>query len=179
MSAGKDHLAERRAELARRLAALTPEQRAKLAEPRDGSQHAAAAKGIEPRPAGVPVPMSYGQELLWLLEQANPGMHGYNVPRIARLRGALDIAALERALSEIVARHEVLRSTFDSVDGELRQIVGAPSPVTLQLFDLRSKPEETREDKATSLIRELSRRPFDLAKDSQLRATLVRLADDD
>ncbi|MEO7455289.1 MAG: hypothetical protein ABIY52_03455, partial [Gemmatimonadaceae bacterium] len=93
MSKGKDHLAERRAELERRLAALTPEQRAKLGDARP----AVAARGIEPRAKDVAVPMSFAQELLWLLEQANPGMHGYNVPRTARLRGALDVAALERA----------------------------------------------------------------------------------
>ncbi len=174
MSAGKNHLAERRAELARRLAALTPEQREQL----DGARPT-AAKGIEPRAAGAPVPMSYAQELLWLLEQANPGMHGYNVPRTARLRGPLDVEALEHALTTIVARHEVLRSTFDSVDGELQQIVGEPRPLTLQLFDLRNKAEATREERAVALVRELSRRPFDLTKDSQLRSTLIRLADDD
>ena len=174
MTKGKDHLAERRAELARRLAALTPEQRAQL-----GNAPASVAKGIEPRAPGTPVPMSFAQELLWLLEQANPGMHGYNVPRTARLRGPLDVGALERALTDIAARHEVLRSTFDSVDGDLQQVVGEPKPVTLQVFDLRTKDEETREEKAVALVRELSRRPFDLTKDSQLRSTLVRLGDDD
>ncbi len=176
MTKGKDHLAERRAELERRLAALTPEQRAKLG---GAQQPAAVARGIEPRAPGAKVPMSFAQELLWLLEQANPGMHGYNVPRTARLRGALDIPALERALTEVVARHEVLRSTFDSIDGELQQVVAPPGLVALQVFDLRTKPEETREEKAVALVRELSRRPFDLTRDSQLRCTLIRLADDD
>ena len=87
MTKGKDHLAERRAELQRRLAALSPEQREKLEQTRGVAQPSLRAAGIEPRAPGVTVPMSFAQELLWLLEQANPGMHGYNVPRTARLRG--------------------------------------------------------------------------------------------
>ena len=179
MTKGKNHLAERRAELQRRLAALSPQQRARLEETRGDAQPTLRAAGIEPRAQGVAVPMSFAQELLWLLEQANPGMHGYNVPRTARLRGPLSVAALERALTEITSRHEVLRSTFDSVDGELQQIIAAPRPVALQMFDLRTKPADTREEKAVALVRALSRRPFDLTKDSQLRSTLIRVADDD
>ncbi|MEO5814771.1 MAG: amino acid adenylation domain-containing protein [Gemmatimonadaceae bacterium] len=172
MTKGRDHLAERRAELERRLAALTPEQRAQLDRSRGEVQTVARPAGIDPRPIGAPVPMSFAQELLWLLDRANPGMHGYNVPRTARLRGALDVAALRRALSEIVARHEVLRSTFDMVDGELRQVVHAPSEVTLSVLGMK-------EADAVARVRELTRRPFDLTKDSQLRSTLIRLADDD
>ena len=172
MTKGRDHLAERRAELERRLAALTPEQRAQLDRSRGETSTAPRPAGIEPRANGAPVPMSFAQELLWLLDRANPGMHGYNVPRTARLRGALDVAALNRALNEIVARHEVLRSTFDMVDGELRQIVNAPEAVRLSVLDMA-------EADAVAKVRELTRRPFDLTKDSQLRSTLIRLADDD
>ncbi|MEP6732477.1 MAG: amino acid adenylation domain-containing protein [bacterium] len=179
MTKGRDHLAERRAELERRLAALTPEQRAQLDRSRGETQPIARPEGVQPRAGGVPVPMSFAQELLWLLDRANPGMHGYNVPRTARLRGALDVAALTRALSDIVARHEVLRSTFDMVDGELRQIVNAPSAVVLSEIDLSGRPKAQREDEAVAKVRELTRRPFDLTKDSQLRSTLIRLADDD
>jgi amino acid adenylation domain-containing protein len=172
MTKGRDHLAERRAELERRLAALTDEQRAQLS--RGEGKSAAAPAGINPRQHGAPVPMSFAQELLWLLDRANPGMHGYNVPRTARLRGTLDIAALTRALSEIVARHEVLRSTFDMVNGELRQIVQPPGAVQLHEIDLSG-----REAEAMAMVRELTRRPFDLTRDSQLRSTLLRLAEDD
>ena len=103
-------LAKRRAELEQRLAALSPEKRAQLERARANGESAVRRGGIVPREAGAPVPMSYAQELLWLLDRANPGMHGYNVPRTARLRGALDVAALRAALDGIVARHEVLRS---------------------------------------------------------------------
>src|SRR6188472_953098 len=124
-----DAIAQRRAELERRLAALSPEKRAQLERARaNGAGEPAVRRGgIVPREPGTPVPMSYAQELLWLLDRASPGMHGYNVPRTARLRGPLDVAALQAALDGIVARHEVLRSTFDLVDDEPRQIVHAPA----------------------------------------------------
>jgi amino acid adenylation domain-containing protein len=172
-------LAQRRAELERRLAALSPEKRAQLERARAAGTPVPRKRGIVPREPGTPVPMSYAQELLWLLDRANPGMHGYNVPRTARLRGALDVAALCAALDGVGARPEVLRSTFDLVDGEPRQIVHAPGPVALDVVDLTDRAPAAREAEALAVVRERSRRPFDLARDPQLRATLVRLGDDD
>jgi amino acid adenylation domain-containing protein len=174
-----DAIAQRRAELARRLAALSPEKRAQLERARTGGEPVVRRGGIVPREAGAPVPMSFAQELLWLLDRANPGMHGYNVPRTARLRGPLDVAALQGALDGIVARHEVLRSTFDLVDDEPRQIVHAPAPVALAITDLSDRSDAARETEAMALVRELSRRPFDLTRDPQLRASLLRLGDED
>jgi len=174
-----DAIAQRRAELERRLAALSPEKRAQLERARAGGEPAVRRGGIVPREAGAPVPMSYAQELLWLLDRASPGMHGYNVPRTARLRGPLDVAALQAALDGIVARHEVLRSTFDLVDGEPRQIVHDPAPVALAITDLSERADAEREAEALALVRELSRRPFDLTRDPQLRASLVRLGVED
>ena len=178
MSASGDLLAKRRAELERRLAELTPEKRAQVEQART-SGAMPAQDGIAPRAAGASVPMSFAQELLWLLDRANPGMHGYNVPRSARLRGSLDVESLRRALSAIVDRHEVLRSTFDMVDGEPRQIVGAPYEVHVNQIDMRSRPTDSREDEAVALVQQLSRRSFDLTADPQLRVSLIRLADED
>ena len=179
-----DPIAARRAELARRLAGLTPEKRAELAQSaRVASEHsagesAAAAFTIRRRAPGTPVPMSFAQELLWRLELANPG-HGYNVPRTARLQGELDLAALQRALDALVRRHEALRTTFTSIDGEPRQIVHDDVPVPLALVDLSEVADATREEEAQRRVRELTRRPFDLERDLQLRATVVRIAPDD
>ncbi|MBW8770258.1 MAG: amino acid adenylation domain-containing protein, partial [Gemmatimonadetes bacterium] len=179
--AGSDAIAQRRAELERRLAALSPEKRAQLERARAAGVGEPAPRrgGIVPREPGAPVPMSYAQELLWLLDRASPGMHGYNVPRTARLRGGLDVAALQAALDGIVARHEVLRSTFDLVDDEPRQIVHPAAPVALAITDLSDRPHAAREAEALALVRELSRRPFDLTRDPQLRASLIRLGEED
>jgi len=174
-----DAIAQRRAELERRLAALSPEKRAQLERARAAGEPVVRRGGIVPREPDAPVPMSFAQELLWLLDRASPGMHGYNVPRTARLRGPLDVTALQTALDGVVARHEVLRSTFDLVDGEPRQIVHPSAPVALAVTDLSGRPDAAREEEALALVRELSRRPFDLTRDPQLRASLVRLADED
>ena len=179
MTQPPDALAARRAELERRLAALSPEKRALLE--RDAVQVRAAPPAralFSRRPAGAAVPMSFAQELLWRLELANPG-HAYNVPRTARLRGALDLGALQRAIDDVVARHEALRTTFGSVDGEPRQIVHPPRAVPVDLVDLVSEPEERREEAARDRLRSLTRRPFDLERDLQLRVTVLRLAEDD
>jgi amino acid adenylation domain-containing protein len=144
-----------------------------------------AAEGIEPgdsqhippRPTGAPAPMSFAQELLWMLDRAMPGMTAYNMPIARRLRGALDVAALERALTAVVARHEVLRSRLAEVDGEPRQIVDPPAPVTARLIDVSST--EDPETEMTSVVRERARTPFDLAHEHAFRISLVRLAPDD
>ncbi|HEX7980351.1 MAG TPA: amino acid adenylation domain-containing protein [Gemmatimonadaceae bacterium] len=179
MSTRSDAVAARRAELERKLAALSPEKRAMLERARATAAEAPRRSAIPARAAGAPVPMSFAQELLWLLDRATPGMHGYNVPRVGRLRGSLDLAALQYALDAIVARHEVLRSTFDLVDGEPRQIVHDPGPIAIELTDLRDRPSDRRVPDAVQIVRELSRRPFDLANDPQLRVSLLRLDDDD
>ena len=174
-------LAARRAELERRIASLSPAKRALLEQGAlDGAplSPAGSDSAIPRRSTGATAPMSFAQELLWRIELADPG-HGYNVPRTARLTGPLDVAALQRALDALVARHESLRTTFGLVDGEPRQIVGAPRGVPLETIDLGHFPEGEREGEALRRVRELQRRPFDLARDLQLRATVVRLATED
>src|SRR5215468_9876285 len=67
------------------------------------------------------VALSFAQQRLWLLAQLDPKSSAYNIPRALRLRGALDVEALRRTLAAILARHEVLRGSFDVVDGKLAQ----------------------------------------------------------
>ena len=65
--------------------------------------------------------LSYAQQRLWFIDQMEPGSAAYNIPSAVRLRGRLDEEALRRSLNEIVSRHEVLRTSFPSGDGEPRQ----------------------------------------------------------
>jgi amino acid adenylation domain-containing protein len=180
MTQDSNGVAARRAELERRLASLSPAKRALLdkAGALDGAPASEATAALASRNADVPVPMSFAQELLWRLELASPG-HSYNVPRTARLHGPLDMHALQRALDALLARHEALRTTFDVVGGEPRQIVHPPRSVPIATFDLHAIAAAERVVEAERRVRELTRRPFDLARDLQLRASVVRLADDD
>lgn len=176
MTSGSDALANRRAELARRLAALSPEQQAQVAGAAvAGSATAAAPQAtITARASGDPIPMSFAQELLWGLERSSPG-HVYNVPRAVRLAGELDIPSLQRALDALVLRHEALRSSFAMIDGEPRQIVNTSAPVVLEQFDVSTAPASERDGAAREQMRTLARQPFDLEHDALLRAALIRL----
>ena len=94
---------------------------------------------------GSALPLSFAQQRLWFMDQLQPGSAAYNMPFPLRLRGPLDVAALESSLSALVLRHETLRTVFATVDGEPVQVVHAPGPVSIPLVDLRGLPEGRRE----------------------------------
>ncbi|HEU0300657.1 MAG TPA: amino acid adenylation domain-containing protein, partial [Longimicrobium sp.] len=119
-----------------------------------------------------PLPLSFAQQRLWFLEQLEPGGSAYHVPVALRLRGALDVPVLERALAEIVRRHEPLRTTFAEVDGEPVQVIGAPAPVAVAVSGVA-------EAELRDALREEAGRPFDLARGPLFRARLFRIAADE
>ncbi|QSQ23764.1 non-ribosomal peptide synthase/polyketide synthase [Pyxidicoccus parkwayensis] len=124
-----------------------------------------------------PLPLSFAQQRLWFLEQLEPGRSTYNMPAAIRVEGPLDVAALERCLTELVSRHEVLRTTYRTQGGEARQVIGAPTAQSLRRVDLGALPTAAREVEAQRLAREEGERPFDLATGPLLRATLLKLTD--
>ena len=90
---------------------LSPERRALLQKLLGGQARPAhEPDAIRPREGGGPAPLSFAQERLWFIDRLEPGSAVYNIPVAWRLGGALDEAALERALGEIVRRHEALRT---------------------------------------------------------------------
>ncbi|WP_235217099.1 non-ribosomal peptide synthase/polyketide synthase [Archangium violaceum] len=121
--------------------------------------------------------LSYVQERTWRLEQFLPGLSAYNIPFVLRLEGALDARLLERAIQQVVQRHEALRTTYDTVDGRPVQRFHARVHIPLEVLVLDGTPEE-REAEAMRLAREDAVRPFDLVKGPVLRATLLRLRED-
>jgi len=123
----------------------------------------------------LPLPPSFAQQRLWFLDQLEPANPLYNTPGALRLLGQLDITALERALSEIVRRHEALRTTFQSVEGNPVQIISAPYPVNIPLIDLSALDEVDRERETRTLIDAEAKRSFDLSHGPLLRATLLQL----
>ncbi|MFJ4474305.1 non-ribosomal peptide synthase/polyketide synthase [Streptomyces xanthochromogenes] len=138
-----------------------------------------ARPAITPAARDAALPMSYAQQRLWFLEEFAPGGSEYVTALALRLRGRLDTAALTAAVTSLVARHESLRTTFDSADGHGVQIVHPPHPVPLPLHDLSPLPVADREPALRALLTEEHERPFDLRQGPLLRAGLVRLADDD
>ena len=136
------------------------------------------APPLLPVPRTGPLPLSFAQERLWFLEQMDPGSPLYNIPMALRLAGPLDTDALERALAEVVRRHEVLRTRLVDDDGRPRQEI-VPADLAgfqLEVDDLRSRPDAEAEARKTG-EREAAR-SFDLSRPPLLRARLTRLADD-
>nr|QEO74053.1 condensation domain-containing protein [uncultured bacterium] len=126
-----------------------------------------------------PQPLSYAQQRLWFLDQFEPNSSTYNVHIAVRLSGALDTAALARSLSEIVRRHETLRTTFSLENGEPVQIIHPAQPIELPLFDLSHVKADEREGRARQIVAEEAARPFDLSAGPLLRTQLLKLHDEE
>ena len=134
---------------------------------------------LKPVPRDQHLPLSFAQQRLWLLDRLEPGSPLYNVPRALRLVGALNVEALTRALSEIVRRHETLRTTFPIINEQPVQSIAAPEPVKLPVFDFSSLALETHEEESEKWMRQQARCPFDLQTEWPFRAALLRLKKDD
>ncbi|WP_315772832.1 MULTISPECIES: non-ribosomal peptide synthase/polyketide synthase [unclassified Bradyrhizobium] len=167
--------AQQLGEIARRLVRLdASKQRAFLTQ--------LAAKGIDlsilpiARQHLQRAPLSFAQARLWFLWRMDPGGSAYNMPVAIRLRGRLDVGALQRALDELVMRHAALRTTFRQDDGEPEQIVWLPAPVALRRIEIAG---DDREQQARRLLREEAALPFDLESGPLLRAALLGLGEHD
>ena len=120
-------------------------------------------------------PLSFAQERLWFQSQLEPDNIAYNRPFGVLLTGALDVGVLARALSEIVSRHEILRTRYPAQDGRPAQVVERPERVQLTAIDLRN--EEKQQDQITRGIRAKIAQSFDLASGPVLRAALWQIQD--
>jgi amino acid adenylation domain-containing protein len=155
---------------------LSPAERERVVAALRREAVAAADDAIPRRSGRAPAAASATQRRLWLLDRLRPGESAYNEPVAWRLRGVLDVALLERCLSEIVRRHEVLRTTFSTAsDDEPIQVVHSPRGVALPILDLTRLPTEEREAEASRLAAQEARRPFDLVEGPLLRTSLLRL----
>ncbi|WP_326563753.1 amino acid adenylation domain-containing protein [Micromonospora peucetia] len=131
-----------------------------------------------PRP-DAPVPVAFAQRQLWFLDQLSPGNPFYNNPVAFDVVGALDVPVLTRALTEVVRRHEALRTVFALVDDEPCQVVRPAAPVALPVTDLTSLPRSERSRRADQAAEAEARAPFDLAAGPLVRGALLRLAPDE
>lgn len=126
-----------------------------------------------------PVPLSFGQQRVWMLHELNKDLRSpYDTLTLnVRLRGALDIVALRRSLDAIVGRHEVLRTTFRMDDAEPVQIVAAVAEAAFDTVDLRDRSADESAALTEQLLRAAKETLFDLAHGPVLRAWLIRLGE--
>jgi amino acid adenylation domain-containing protein len=132
---------------------------------------------IRPVPREGTLPLSFAQERLWFLEQLEPGQAAYYVPRVLRVGGVLNVDRLARAYSELAGRHEILRTTVSEVGERPVQHIHPARPFRLPLIDLGGLPAGERGAEAERLRLAEGRRRFDLARDTLLRATVLRLGE--
>jgi amino acid adenylation domain-containing protein len=125
------------------------------------------------------LPLSFSQQRLWFLDRLHPGTTAYNLPAAVRVSGPLDVAVLGRALSEVVRRHEVLRTVFAQVDGRPSQVVRGAEAVDLPLADLSGAGEEEREAMVLRAAAEEARLPFDLSAGPLVRARVLKLKEEE
>jgi len=133
------------------------------------------APPIVPVPRDDELPLSFAQQRLWFIDRLEPGVSVYNFPAAVRLKGPLDVVALKDSLNEIVKRHEVLRTTFAIVDGRPVQVIAPLLTLALPVVDLRDLSAPDREAEVQRLARSEAQGSFDLAKGPLVRATVLRL----
>ncbi len=133
---------------------------------------------LTPRSRDGEVALSYAQQRLWFIDQLEPGSPAYNIALALRLMGRLAVDALRRSLSEIVWRHEALRTTFVARHGHPVQVIAPPGHLRLLLVDMSNLVAEEQELEVYRLAQQEAQQPFDLAQGPLIRTTLIRLDDD-
>jgi len=138
----------------------------------EGSSHSM----IPSAPRDSLLALSFAQQRLWFIDRLEGSSVQYNMPAALQLTGSLDKAALQRALDELVARHEVLRTVYIDVDGTPLQAVRPPAAVPIEHIDLTHQCAAECLQSLRVLRRDEAARAFDLSQDLMLRCVLIRLA---
>ncbi|HSU17611.1 non-ribosomal peptide synthetase [Longimicrobium sp.] len=161
-----------------RKAGLTDARRALLEKRLRGESRGARPREAITRCAGDgPVfPLSFAQERMWFLAQMDPGSPMYQVPVAISIRADVDVDVLERAVAEVVRRHEALRTVYRMVGGELKSVVLPPYPARVDVFDHRGRIAAGESVRA--LIAEEGARPIDISTGPLVRVTLLRVSDE-
>ncbi|WP_410575114.1 amino acid adenylation domain-containing protein [Amycolatopsis sp. cmx-4-61] len=159
-----------------RLSALPADLRQTVLRQLAGQAPDGEEDGGIPRVARTgPLPLSPAQQRLWFLHDFEPDSVEYNVVRVLRLAGELALEPLRQALDRLVARHEVLRTTFDSVEGEGVAVVHPAAGLPVPLTDFSGLPVQDREVAVDRLLLTEVTTPFSLRRGPLFRAGVVRL----
>jgi non-ribosomal peptide synthetase component F len=162
-------------DLQKRIGELSPAKRALL----ERRLNKRANQTIKARANRDSAMASFAQQRLWFLDRLEENRALYNVPRALRLMGSLNVEALTRTLNELVIRHEPFRTHFELIDGTLRQIISDHLDLRLTYVDLQDVPAHEREERAKKLTAREALQPFDLAHGPVIRATLLKINDQD
>jgi amino acid adenylation domain-containing protein len=157
---------------------LSPAQQALLEQRLQRASHKRVrCPEIPRRPDRDSAPLSFTQHQMWLIDQITPGNPAYNMPCGYRIKGALDVTALEASVNEVIKRHEVLRTTFALNGGGPVQFIHAALTINISVTELDHLPGSEREDRLQTLASEESVRSFDLSRLPLIRVSLFKLAE--
>ncbi len=164
--------------------ALTPTLRQEIAKRKidiisllqEAKQSKSDQLSIQPVARDGKLPLSFAQQRLWFIDQISPDSAAYNMLEALRLDGSPNIAALEQSLSELIRRHEILRTTFPTVDGKPIQLIAPPTPLTLPIHDLQGLSSEEQTDQIRRIAIGEASKPFNLAVGPLVQFTLLQLS---
>ena len=126
-----------------------------------------------------PIPLSFAQQRLWFLDQFDPNSAVYNIVLPVHFAGPVDAAMLEGALNDLIARHETLRTTFSTIEGDPVQVISPSLKIKIPVHDLRKAPERSRKVELQRLITRQAQAPFDLKNGPVLRGELICLSNNE
>ena len=144
----------------------------------------AAEKGLQASPIlrvsrDGDLPLSFAQQRLWFMDQLETGSPLYNIASARELKGPLNVSALAQSLTEIVRRHESLRTTFSMLEEQPLQVIAEPAEFNLSVLDLSELEEAERNAEAQRQANAEARQPFNLSEGPLFRARLLKLADEE
>lgn len=134
---------------------------------------------IPRRNLGQACPLTYSQEQVWLLSRLDSTGHLYNLAGAMRIRGPIEIGILRKAVNALVARHEILRASFPTVNGVPQQVFASSLFLDMPISDFRSRPAAEREEELIRLANTEASKPYDLENGPLLRCRLALLSDDE
>ncbi|NEO01305.1 MAG: non-ribosomal peptide synthetase, partial [Moorea sp. SIO3I7] len=126
---------------------------------------------------GNPLPLSFAQQRLWVLEKLGTVSNAYNVPLTLHLRGELHLAALKQSLNQIIIRHEPLRTLFTEINGTPIQVIQSPYELALSEVDLRGLTPSQQKTQIQQLLQKENQQQFNIEKDPPIRAKLFKLGE--
>jgi amino acid adenylation domain-containing protein len=141
--------------------------------------HSLLSDSIAHIPRDTPLPLAPAQKGLWFLYQLRPLDTSYNLPLVFRISGKCDVDTMERALNEVIMRHETLRTNFLNYQGEPVAVIHPQLSIRFQLVDLTDILKRNREAAAQRIMCEKIHCPFDLTSEPLIRSTIFRMGEDD
>ncbi|WP_306423302.1 non-ribosomal peptide synthetase [Nostoc favosum] len=166
-------------EIIKRRSQLSPAKQAILEKRLRGESEYNQEIPIPRRTQQSPCPLSLPQQRLWFIQQLEPQNSAYNEFACLQLKGAVNFAILERSFNEIIKRHESLRTSFETLDGQPVQVIHPTVTLKLPVVDLRNLPPTLQDVEVELLTAEIAQKPFDLAFCPLLRVILLQVSEEE